>query len=176
MAALQTMIASFLLRELSTLRLELEAYPDERLIWSLPDALPNSAGTLTLHLTGNLQHYVGALLGGSGYVRDRAAEFAVRDLARSELVAEIENAADAIRTTLSQLPDDQLTVTYPEVIRDSWIETGEMLIHLATHLAYHLGQISYHRRLVTGDKQGVGALPAGELSTARPEIALPAAL
>lgn len=81
-------IGPFLRRELRSLRRELEAYPDERLIWSLP---------------------------------------------------------------------------FPEPIRDRHLQTGDLLLQLAVHLAYHLGQVSYHRRLVTGDVRGVGALSAAEL-------------
>lgn len=160
-------IEHFLLRELRSLRLELEAYPDERLLWALPRGIPNSAGTLALHLAGNLRHYVGALLGGSGYVRNREEEFAARDLPRAVLLEQIAEAEEAIRSTLSRLTDGQLSAEFPEPIREHRLETGEVLIHLAVHLGYHLGQMSYHRRLVTGDAKGVGALDPAELRTAR---------
>jgi hypothetical protein len=162
------MIRGFLLRELRSLRLELEAYPDERSVWALPPGAPNSGGTLVLHLTGNLQHYVGAVLGGSGYIRDRKKEFAARDLPRASLLEQISAAETAIEQTLPSLREDLLTLPYPEPLRDHHVETGEFLMQLAVHLGYHLGQLSYHRRLVTGDATGVGALSAGELSTARP--------
>jgi hypothetical protein len=162
------MIESALLRELRSLRLELEAYPDERLIWALPPGLPNSAGTLALHLAGNLQHYIGAVLGESGYARDRENEFAARDVTRQELLEQISGAEAAIRSTLPHLDGARLSARFPEPVRGHSLETSEFLIHLATHLGYHLGQVSYHRRLVTGDSRGVGALPAAELSTARP--------
>src|ERR1041384_649946 len=79
---LAPMIEHFLLRELRSLRLELEAYHDESLIWAQPAGLPNSTGTLALHLAGNLRHYVGAVLGGNGYIRDRDLEFSARGLSR----------------------------------------------------------------------------------------------
>jgi hypothetical protein len=161
------MLENFFLRELRTLRLELEAFPDERLIWALPPGLPNSSGTLALHLAGNLQHYIGAVLGQSGYIRDRDYEFAARGLPREALLAQIAQAEAAIRSTLPGLTDDQLSQEYPEAAREHFLETRELLLHLAVHLAYHLGQISYHRRLVTGNAQGVGALSPAELSTAR---------
>jgi len=164
---LAMMIGHFLRRELRSLRLELEAYPDERLLWALPPGLPNSAGTLTLHLAGNLRHYVGALLGGSGYVRNRDEEFSARDLPRAALLEQIAEAETAIQSTLPHLTEAQLALAYPEPIREHELETGDFLIQLAVHLAYHLGQVSYHRRLVTGDVQGVGALSAAELMTAR---------
>lgn len=162
------MLENFLLRELRTLRLELEAFPDERQIWALPPGLPNSSGTLALHLAGNLQHYIGALLGQTGYVRNRDYEFAARDLPRQTLLDEISRAEAAIRATLPGLTEAQLSQEYPEALRGHFLETREFLLHLAVHLAYHLGQVSYHRRLVTGNAQGVGALSPVELSTARP--------
>ena len=84
--ALAAAVAAILDRELRTLRRELEAYPDERQLWQEVPGLPNSAGTLALHLTGNLQHYIGACWGGTGYVRNRDAEFGQRDVPRSELL------------------------------------------------------------------------------------------
>lgn len=160
-------IEHFLRRELGSLRQELEAYPDERLLWTLPPGLPNSAGTLALHLAGNLRHYIGAVLGGDGYVRNREEEFSARDLPRATLLAHIAEAETAIRTVLPRLTEAQLALEYPEAIRERFLATGDFLIHLAVHLGYHLGQVSYHRRLVTGDVQGVGALDPAELRTAR---------
>jgi uncharacterized damage-inducible protein DinB len=163
---LAAMIEHFLLRELHSLRLELEAYPDERLIWTLPTGLPSSAGTLALHLAGNLRHYVGVVLGSSGYVRNRDEEFSARDLPRAVLLDHIAEAERAIQSTLPGLTEARLAQPFPEPIRDHHLETGELLIHLAVHLGYHLGQVSYHRRLVTGDVKGVGALGIAELRTA----------
>jgi len=166
-AQFPVLIGFFLRRELRSLRLELEAYPDERLLWALPPGLPNSAGTLALHLAGNLRHYVGALLGGTGYVRNRDQEFAARDVPRAEILARIAEAEAALESTLPRLSEEQMSLPFPEPIRDQHLETGELLVQLAVHLAYHLGQVSYHRRLVTGDVQGVGALSAAEIVAAR---------
>lgn len=168
------MIAHFLRRELRSLRLELEAYPDERQIWALPPGLPNSAGTLALHLAGNLRHYVGAVLGGSGYVRNRDEEFSARDVPRAAILDQIAAADAVVASTLPRLTDAQLAQPFPEPIREHYLETGDLLMQLAVHLAYHLGQLSYHRRLVTGDPRGVGALSAAELATARSTPAPPA--
>ena len=162
------MVQSLLLRDLRTLADELQAYADQRLIWRLPPDLPNSGGTLILHLCGNLQHYLGAVLGGSGYVRDRESEFGARDLETGELMSEIRAAEEAVLQVVPRLTEEQLSRRYPEAIRNHTLETREVLLHLATHLAYHLGQVSYHRRLVTRDGRGVGALPSAALSTARP--------
>lgn len=164
---LPTSISHFLRRELRSLRLELEAYPDEQLLWTLPPGLPNSAGTLALHLAGNLRHYVGALLGGTGFVRNRDEEFSARNVPRAVLLEQLAEAEAVIASTLPGLSEEQMSRPFPELIRDQQLRTDEFLLQLAVHLAYHLGQVSYHRRVVTGEARGVGALSAAELVAAR---------
>jgi hypothetical protein len=161
-------VAAILDRDLRALRRELEAYPDERLIWKQVPGLPNSAGTLALHLAGNLQHYIGAQWAGTGYVRDRDAEFARRDVPRAELVAEIEGARKAVAAGLERIDGQELEREYPMAIVGARVRTAEYLVHLCTHFTYHLGQLDAHRRIVTGDSRGVGALNPGELGSARP--------
>ena len=161
-------VAAILDRDLRALRRELEAYPDERQIWETAPGLPNSGGTLALHLAGNLQHYIGARLGGTGYLRNRDAEFSRRDVPRTELVAEIERARAAVADALPRLPADSLEQDYPELIADARIRTDEYLVHLCAHFTYHLGQLDSHRRVVTGNPAGVGALRPIELGSARP--------
>jgi hypothetical protein len=160
-------IGSILDRDLNTLRREVDAYTDERDLWRTAPGISNTAGTLVLHLAGNLQHYFGALLGGTGYVRDRPAEFARRDVPRAELLREIEAARLAVKAGLYRLSDAQLVADYPEAIAGASVTTGEFLIHLTTHFAYHLGQVDYHRRAVAGYPDPVGAMRPGDLSSAR---------
>lgn len=160
-------IAAILDRDLRALRRELEAYPDEQQIWQQVSGLPNSAGTLALHLAGNIQHYIGTRFGGTGYVRDRDAEFARRGVTRAELIAEVERARVAIRTGLQGLEPESLDQDYPEPIAQARVRTGDYLVHLCTHFAYHLGQLDAHRRVVTGNAAGVGALRPAEIRSAR---------
>lgn len=143
----------------------MEGYPDERGLWQEVPGISNVAGTLVLHLTGNLQHYLGARLGQTGYVRDRPAEFARRDVPRSELLRQIEAARAAVKIALSRAPD--LEAEFPETVAGKRVGTGDYLVHLATHFAYHLGQIDYHRRVVTGAAFAVDAVRPAELSSAR---------
>jgi uncharacterized damage-inducible protein DinB len=157
--------AAILDRDLRTLRREVEAYPTDGDLWTEVAGLPNVAGTLALHLVGNLQHYIGAQLGQTGYIRDRAAEFSRRDVPRAELVREIEAAREAVRHAVAAAADTQ--AEFPELIAGKRVTTGEYLIHLLTHFAYHLGQLDYHRRIVTGKQEGVGAVRPAELSSAR---------
>ena len=155
-------------RELGAVRRSVEAYPDEASLWQRPAGLPNAGGSLVLHIAGNLRHYVGAVLGNSGYVRDRDAEFARRDVPRDQLLAEIDAAIDDVERTLAALPDDGLGTVYPERIAGREVMTRDYLVHLASHLAYHLGQLDYHRRAVTGDRRGVAAVAVDEIPSAEP--------
>ncbi len=149
-------VRTMLQRDLASFRQELEAYPDEALIWATPPGIANSAGTLALHAAGNLQHFIGARLGGTGYVRDRAAEFARHDVPRAELIAGLAQASGAVGTTLDGLDSAVLATEHPDSFTGGKrVTVGVLLVHLATHLTYHLGQVDYHRRLVTG----AGAIP-----------------
>jgi uncharacterized damage-inducible protein DinB len=161
-------VAAILDRDLQALAREVTAYPDERALWETPPGVQNSAGTLALHLAGNIRHYFGAKLGGTGYVRDRAAEFASRDVPRATILAQIEEARAAVRAAAARTNDDRQEEDFPEVIAGVRLATGEYLIHLVSHFGYHLGQLDYHRRIVTRQARGVDAVRAVELSTARP--------
>jgi len=160
--------AAVLDRDLRTLSREIAAYVDERDLWRVVPGVPNSAGTLALHLAGNIQHYLGARLGGTGYVRDRPGEFAERGVARAELLRRIEAARAAVRAAAAAKVDT--SADFPELISDARIVTGDYLLHLCTHFAFHLGQLDYHRRFVTGDGAGVGAVRPAELGSARPAV------
>lgn len=165
-------VAAILDRDLHALAREVEAYADERDLWRLPPGLPNSGGTLALHLAGNIQHYLGSRLAGTGYVRDRPAEFAARDLPRVRLLERIEAARRAVAAAAAADVDPE--ADFPEVISGARVATGDYLVHLCSHFAFHLGQLDYHRRLVTGGGQGVGAMRPAELRSARPVADNPA--
>jgi hypothetical protein len=160
-------ISRLINRELVSLRDELLAYPNEADMWQLPKGLPNSAGNLALHLVGNLRFYIGTQLGATGYVRDRDAEFAKSGVPRAEIVKGIEMAADEVTRTLATLDQAQLEKPFPVEIGGNRIQTGLFLQHIASHLAYHLGQIDYHRRVVTGNSVSVGTLPVTAIAISK---------
>ncbi len=150
-----------LLRDLASLRQELEAYPDESQLWALPPGVSNSAGTLALHCAGNLRHFIGACLDGTGFVRERDSEFQRRDVPSAELLAGLDAAVEVVERVLEGLDPARLDEDFPSDFKGRTIPTGRFLLHLATHLAYHLGQVDYHRRVVTGQGAlaGVVGLP-----------------
>lgn len=159
-------IGAIIVRELGTLKRELLAYPDEQEIWSQPPGIQNSAGTLALHLCGNLRHYIGARLAATGYGRDRAAEFARRHVPRSELVAEIDATIAVVNSALRGPAAPDMEGMFPEVVGGTRARTGDFLLHLVSHLSYHVGQVDYHRRVVTRQPASVGAVAIAELATA----------
>jgi uncharacterized damage-inducible protein DinB len=135
-------------RDLNKLKTEIESYNDEQKLWHVEKSISNSAGNLCLHLIGNLNAFIGAELGKTGYVRHRDLEFSTKDVARKELLEKIEATIDVVKKSLATVTQEQLEADYPIIVFKEKIATGLFLTHLATHLNYHLGQINYHRRLL----------------------------
>lgn len=135
-------------RELLKLKTEIESYKHESNLWRIEKNIANSGGNLCLHLIGNLNTYIGATLGQSGYVRNRDAEFTLKNIPREELIKKIEATALVIDKVLPTITQEQLDKEYPMIVLKESTSTEFFLVHLATHLTYHLGQINYHRRLV----------------------------
>jgi hypothetical protein len=153
------------LREVTTLERELDLYPDDASVWKELPGLPNSAGTLFLHVSGSLQHFFGAVLGGSGYVRNREAEFSRRGVPRSELRQELLGARQGVLAAFATLTEGSLEQVFPANFADAPFSTQLTLLQFLSHLAYHLGQIDYHRRVVTGDSSSANAIAASDIIT-----------
>ena len=139
-------------RDLARLGDQIQSYPDEGSLWIVAGTTKNSAGTLALHLVGNLEHFIGSVLGGTGYVRDREAEFGDRDVPREEIMRRIAACRTTMTDTLGAMDDDAILAPYPQ---ESPLGLGEktshtFLLHLTAHFSWHLGQIDYHRRIVGG--------------------------
>ncbi|MCV2487347.1 DinB family protein [Flavobacterium sp. SH_e] len=135
-------------RDLDKLKFEIESYEFEKQIWAIDKNISNSAGNLCLHLIGNLNTYIGAEIGKTGYVRNRPLEFSLKDIPKSELIQKIEDTISVVNNALDNLTETDLDEIYPQIVFEKEMTTGFFLIHLSTHLAYHLGQINYHRRLL----------------------------
>jgi uncharacterized damage-inducible protein DinB len=135
-------------RDLNKLKDEIGLYSNEADLWKVTDGISNSAGNLCLHLTGNLKHFFGAVLGETGYVRDRDLEFSDKSVPRDKMLADIDTTLSVVKDTLAKLSDDELAKTYPIEVFGKPMTTGFFLTHLVTHLNWHLGQVNYHRRLL----------------------------
>jgi uncharacterized damage-inducible protein DinB len=134
-------------RDLDKLKTEIDQYESDEKLWLVATGITNSGGNLALHLVGNLKHFIGAVLGGTGYARDRDAEFNSKSVSRAQLIAAVDETTAIVSTTLAKLTGDELAATYPIDVFGQPMTTEYFIIHLATHFNYHLGQINYHRRL-----------------------------
>lgn len=135
-------------RDLNKLKDEINLYSDENKLWIVKEEISNSAGNLCQHLLGNLNHFVGALLGNSGYERDRDSEFSSKNATRADLISNIEKTIDVVKSSLNKLSNEDFEKDFPVAKHEKIVKTDFMLLHLLTHFNYHLGQINYHRRLI----------------------------
>ncbi|MBI2285006.1 MAG: DinB family protein [Bacteroidetes bacterium] len=142
-------LATLFERDILKLKAEISLYTDEALLWETLPGTSNSGGNLCLHLLGNLQYYIGAVLGGSRYVRNRPEEFNSKNLPLVDIRQQLDQVAVLIPKTLRSLSAETLETEYPEKVFDYPMTTQYFMIHLLAHFDYHLGQINYHRRLVS---------------------------
>ena len=141
-------LSQLILRDLGKLQREIESYRDEQNLWIVSQDISNTAGNLCLHLVGNLRHFIGHILGGAPYTRDRHGEFNDKNISRERLVELIGLAQSEVSGALSGMGGEDLSRTYPLAVFGHDMTTEYFLIHLHGHLNYHLGQINYHRRLL----------------------------
>jgi hypothetical protein len=161
-------LRTLLLRDLDSFRREVELYPDDTVLWGTLPGVSNAGGNLALHAAGNLLHFVGTVLGGTGYVRNRDAEFSRKAGTRAEVVSELSRAHEVVGAVLDRLTDEDLARPYPELVNKRRFRTGDFLLHLSTHLAFHLGQAGYLRRVLTGDATSSGAVSNTVLASVEP--------
>lgn len=146
-------------RDLTRLIQQLNAFPDTATMWQTRAGITNSAGNLALHLEGNLREFIGRLLGHLEYQRDRPREFSDSGIEKAELIARLTAVRDEIPQVIAGLTVDELDADFPQVYVGRTLSNRQMLIHLDGHLSYHLGQIDYLRRVLTGD----GAITLADL-------------
>jgi len=135
-------------RDILKLKTEINLYKDEANLWLVKEGISNSAGNLCLHLLGNLNHFIGATLGNTGYVRHREDEFSLKHVLRQDLVMNIDNCILIVKESLQKLTEADLDKDFPLEKHGTIVSTTHMLLHLYAHLSYHIGQINYHRRLL----------------------------
>lgn len=146
-------IISLFKRDLNRLKDEILAYEHENDLWVIDGEITNSGGNLALHICGNLNHFIGATLGDTGYVRDRPAEFIDKNVPVAELAQKIGATSVVVRQTLEKMAEEDWEREFPIEMWNKSHTTGEMIIHFLGHLNYHLGQINYHRRLLASTSQ-----------------------
>ena len=100
--------------ELNKLKQEINLYKDEKNLWVVKGEITNSAGNLCLHLLGNVSHFIGHLVGGTGYERDRQEEFSDKDVPREELNDRIDALIEVVKKSLPKLNDSDMNKTFPD--------------------------------------------------------------
>ena len=143
-------IKAFYIRDLGQLEGEIQKIPDD-LLWETYPGITNSCGVLAQHMAGNLNHYIGAGMGNTGYERERDREFTNTGISKTELIESVNETAAVIEETLDKLNMEQLGKPFP-LYSSREFTVGQMLTHLYGHLSYHLGQVSYLRRILTENK------------------------
>jgi hypothetical protein len=110
--------------------------------WHNPFAYGNSAGHLILHLTGNLNYYIGAQLAETGYTRHRDREFTEAEKPEKAKVMSgfDQTMAMAVATIQKQKPDDW-TVPYSAEREPEAAERFMIFLRCAGHAYHHVGQL-----------------------------------
>ena len=144
------LLVQLFIRDIEKLQNEIQLYSNEEILWKVDNDIKNSAGNLAIHLIGNLNHFIGATLGNSGYIRQRDKEFNEKNIPRKLILKQLEEVKQSTEKVLLSLTENNLKGEYPiNVFKNENMTTEYFLIHLYGHLNYHLGQINYHRRLLT---------------------------
>jgi hypothetical protein len=133
--------------EIENLAKEINLYSNSKNLWITKENISNSGGNLALHIIGNLNHFIGATLLQTNYVRNREAEFADKNISKDILLEQLKNAQEIVNQAFDKMTEENLLKTYPYDFMGS-NTTGFYITRFLCHLSYHLGQINYHRRLL----------------------------
>ena len=144
-----SVITSLFERDLNKLAEEINLYKNEEDLWKIKEGISNSGGNLALHLVGSLNHFIGATLGSTGYIRERDKEFSIKNIPRLQIVQDIKNTIEVINNTLSHLTNEDLKKDFPVPVGNKTSSMSYTLLFFVSHLSYHLGQVNYHRRLIS---------------------------
>src|SRR5687767_15956262 len=127
MPTLSSLLTTQVVRELQTFIKEIEAFPSDDSVWHTRRGVTNSAGNLALHVCGNLQDFVGRVLGGTAYVRNREQEFSQREGTRASLVAQLNATIDMIKATVPEITDETMAADFPMQLAGKTLNTATFL-------------------------------------------------
>jgi len=134
---------------LNQLKDEINLYKNESDVWRLAGDVKNTPGNLCLHICGNLKHNIGAIIGKTGYIRNRDSEFSRKNVPKTELLKGVDSTIEMISPVIDKLKDDDMKMEFQSDSFSQGGSAGMILLRVASHLGYHLGQINYHRRLIS---------------------------
>jgi hypothetical protein len=113
-------------------------------IWLRPYPYGNSIGHLLLHLTGNLNYYIGAQIANSGYVRDREVEFTDQGRKTKEaLLKAFEDTMVMVQDTIARQSAGDWTAVYSAKGLESAGDRFTAFLRCAAHIDHHVGQMIY---------------------------------
>ena len=122
---------------------ELAAPLAEKQFWTKPYAYGNSFGHLVLHLTGNLNYYIGAQIANTGYVRDRQREFTEPNPpAKEEALKQLDAAVAMVMETVRSQSSADWAKAYSAVGTNCGNRL-DMVLQCAAHMQHHIGQMIY---------------------------------
>jgi hypothetical protein len=137
---LSSILANFYERDIHKLIEEVNLFKNEEDLWKTRGSVKNSSGNLVLHIIGGLNYLIGTMLAQTGYVRNRDQEFIRKGVERKVLVAQLEELIPLINETLNDLTPEGMEGEYPLIFDDMKRSKSYVLVQLALHLNYHLGQ------------------------------------
>lgn len=146
---LNRLFLGFFERDIDKVILEIQGFPDEKHLWLTSGTVRNSAGNLCLHITGALNYFIGNILGNTNYVRHYEEEFTTKDIPKDQLISAISSAKAMVKTTFLNMSNEDFSKIYPNKLKGKEIPAYWFLVHLLTHVNYHLGQMNYIRRIIT---------------------------
>jgi len=115
----------------------------ESQFWTKPFVFGNSFGHLVLHLTGNLNYYIGAQIAGTGYVRDRPLEFSDGSPpSKADALKRFDEAIGMVLRTIKNQSEEDWSKAYSGAGADAR-SRFEMIMQCDSHLQHHIGQMMY---------------------------------
>lgn len=142
---LNNILAGFYERDILRLIEEINLFKQEENLWKTQGAVKNTCGNLALHIIGGMNFLIGTTLAKTAYVRNRDLEFIQKNVAKEDLVAQLEELIPLIRKTVNAV---DMEGEYPRTFDDAIRTNSYVLTQLALHLNYHLGQVNYLRRIL----------------------------
>ena len=142
-----SVLANFYERDIRKLIEEVSLFRNEEDLWRAQGSVKNPVGNLVLHIIGGLNHFIGATLAQTGYVRNRDQEFISKGVERRDLVAQLEKLIPMVNETMNALTREQMEAEYPVFFDTPKTSTSYVLVQLLAHLNYHLGQENYLSRI-----------------------------
>ncbi|HEX8143137.1 MAG TPA: DinB family protein [Pyrinomonadaceae bacterium] len=117
----------------------------EEQFWRKPYAYGNSFGHLTLHITGNLNYYIGTEIADTGYVREREREFTEQSRpSKEEVLRHLDEAVNLVVATLERQTAENWSEEYDATNAADFVKDRfSIFLRCATHFHHHVGQMIY---------------------------------